>query len=134
MSISINTTNRVFKDLDLTFKANPITGDIVKKYDENAIKASIKNLVLMKPYEVPFHPEISCQANNMLFELGGPATAELVKTSIIQVITKFEPRISAFDVTVNDDIDNNAYNIVVDFVMKGSNKTVTVETMLYRTR
>ena len=39
--------SRTFSDLDLNFIANPVTGDVYKKFDENAIKASIKNLVLM---------------------------------------------------------------------------------------
>jgi phage baseplate assembly protein W len=126
--------NRVFSDLDLLFQANPITGDVVKKYDEDAVKRSVKHLILTKPYESPFHPEISCQANNLLFENATPITAELVKTSINQVLTKFEPRIQAFDVTVDDLSDQNAYSITVDFVVVGSDKTVSVNTLLHRTR
>jgi phage baseplate assembly protein W len=98
MATNLTTKNRVFSDLDMMFKAHPISGDIVKKYDENAVKQSIKNLVLTRPYESPFHPEISCQANNLLFELASPITAEIIKTTIIQVISKFEPRVSIFEV------------------------------------
>ena len=116
------------------FAANPITGDVSKKYDDNAVKQSVKNLIQMRPYESPFHPEISSQVNNLLFELPTPLTAELIRTSIIQVVTKFEPRINQFDVTVRDDSDNNAYYITVDFTIKGSDKAVTVNTLLYRSR
>ena len=40
-----NTTkfqNRQFVDLDLNFKRNPITNDVVSKKGQNAIKQSIK--------------------------------------------------------------------------------------------
>ena len=42
--MAINT--RTFKDLDFSFTAHPVTKDISRKFDENAIKASVKNLVL----------------------------------------------------------------------------------------
>lgn len=134
MAITVTTTNRVFCDLDLLFAANPITGDVSMKYDDNAVKQSVKNLIQMRPYESPFHPEISSQANNLLFELATPITAELIRTSITQVLTKFEPRLASFDVTVTDNSDQNAYIITVEFIIKGSDESVTVSTLLSRTR
>lgn len=134
MAISITTTNRIFRDLDLAFGANPVTGDVNKKYDDNAVKQSIKNLIMMRPYESPFHPEISSQVNNLLFEIASPVTAELIRTSIIQVITKFEPRVQQFEVSVIDQSDQNAYSVTVQFIVKGSDQSITVNTLLYRSR
>jgi predicted component of type VI protein secretion system len=134
MAITVSSTNRIFRDLDLAFGANPVTGDVNKKYDDNAVKQSIKNLILMRPYESPFHPEVSSQVNNLLFELPTPITAELIKTSIIQVITKFEPRVQQFEVSVTDMTDQNAYSITVQFMIKGSITSTTVNTLLYRSR
>lgn len=134
MAITVSQTNVVFRDLDLAFSANPITGDVARKYDENAVKQSIKNLIQMRPYESPFHPEISSQVYNLLFELASPVTAELIRTSIIQVITKFEPRVAQFAVDVRDNSDSNAYSITVEFIVKGSDKAVTLNTLLYRSR
>ena len=61
-----NTRN--FSDIDLTFIANPVTGDLSKKYDENAVKQSIKNLVMTRNYERPFNSSIGSQIYNVLFE------------------------------------------------------------------
>jgi phage baseplate assembly protein W len=134
MAITVSSTNTVFRDLDLLFAANPITGDVSMKYNDNAVKQSVKNLIQMRPYESPFHPEISSQVYNLLFELATPVTAELIRTSIIQVLTKFEPRLASFDVTVIDNSDQNAYIVTVDFIIKGSDQSVTVSTLLSRTR
>jgi phage baseplate assembly protein W len=134
MAITVSQTNVVFRDLDLAFSSNPITGDVARKYDENAVKQSIKSLILMKPYESPFHPEISSQVYNLLFELATPVTSELIKSSITQVISKFEPRVATFAVSVRDDMDNNAYAITVEFIVKGSSKSVTLTTLLNRLR
>ena len=35
---------RIYKDFDLSFTKNSITGDINKKLDVNAVKQSMKNL------------------------------------------------------------------------------------------
>ena len=45
-----------FSDLDLNFQRNPITKDVAMKLNEEAVKRSLKNLILLKRYEKPFHP------------------------------------------------------------------------------
>ena len=49
---------RIFKDFDMSFGINAFSGDINKKLDVNAVKQSIKNLLLTQDGEKPFHPEI----------------------------------------------------------------------------
>ena len=49
--------SRIYKDLDLSFTANALSGDIGKKFDVNAVKQSVKSLLLTKPSEKFFHPE-----------------------------------------------------------------------------
>lgn len=128
----ITRTNRSFTDLDLLFTANPITGDVSKKIDDAAIKRSLVHLVMLKPYEIPFSPHISCQANNLLFELDTPTTREIIKTSIIQVITKFEPRVRIIDVLVES--ADQGYSITIQFYIVGSEEPYSVKTLLQRTR
>ena len=58
---TINRKSRTYTDISLMFNTNPFTRDIYTKVDEEAIKNSIKNLVLTKNSERPFHPEIGSQ-------------------------------------------------------------------------
>ena len=51
-------SNRIFKDLSLNFNQNPVTKDITKVTDVEAIKRSVRNLISINHYEKPFHPEI----------------------------------------------------------------------------
>ena len=62
---------RTFTDLDLNFFAHPVTKDVTTKIDEQAIKSSVRNLILTSNYEKPFHPEIGSPLKSLLFE---PAT------------------------------------------------------------
>ena len=78
--------SRTFSDIDLNFIPHPVTGDIVKKYDESAIKAAIRNLVLTSNYERPFHSEIGSQLRNLLFVPMSPITIQLIQNTFGQTI------------------------------------------------
>ena len=131
---TLTSKNKRFSDLNFMFSSHPMTGDVTRKYDEDSVKQALISLIKTKPYESPFHPEISCQANNLLFELASPITAELIKTSIIQVISKFEPRINKFKVTVSDNIDANSYVITIEYNIIGNDRVSSVTTLLNRSR
>ena len=69
---------RQYSDLDLFFGRKTSNNDISKITDVQAVKRSIRNLVLLNTYEKPFHPEISSGIRGMLFELMTPITAKPV--------------------------------------------------------
>ena len=50
--------NRRYRDIDLNFGINPVTNDIAKVEDVNAVKRSVRNLIQTNFYERPFHPEL----------------------------------------------------------------------------
>ena len=49
---------RLYKDLALSFEKNANTKDVLQKKDVDAVKQSVRNLILTNHYERPFHPEI----------------------------------------------------------------------------
>ena len=57
-----------YKDIDLCFRRNPVTGDIAVKENENAIKQALKNLMLTRPGERPFSPNVGSTIQDLLFE------------------------------------------------------------------
>lgn len=84
--------NREYKDLNLSFLANPNTGDIVKLTGAEAVKRSIRNLVLYEFYEAPFQPKKGSGVTARLFENVTPLTAMQIKDDIERVIKYYEPR------------------------------------------
>lgn len=125
---------RIFSDLDLNFNPHPVSGDIVKKYDESAIKQSIKNLILTQNYERPFHSEIGSQIKSLLFELPTSMTASLVKRQIMDTITNFEPRANILDVTVLLSPDNNGIYCTIVFTIINTTTPISIDLFLERTR
>jgi len=131
---TINRKTRTFTDINLNFSAHPATRDIVTRIDEDAVKASVKNLVSTKNFERPFHPEIGCQVYSLLFNNFTPMTTELVRKTVEEVIVTYEPRVRLIDVRVNQDDDRNGIEIAIEFMLINSEKPITVTTFLERTR
>ena len=125
---------RTFSDLDLNFIAHPITGDVSKKYDEFAIKQSVKNLILTNHYERPFHPEIGSQITGLLFENWSPMLQSVIRQSIINTITNFEPRVQLIDILVNPSPDENSIYVEITFKIVNTEAPLTIDITLDRTR
>jgi phage baseplate assembly protein W len=125
---------RTFVDLDLNFTPHPVTGDIVVRLDENAIKRSVRNLILTKNYERPFHSEIGSQATALMFENADAFTETIIRQTIIDTIITFEPRVELIDVGVVFRPDNNAADVRIDFRILNTFTPVTMELVLERTR
>jgi phage baseplate assembly protein W len=125
---------RIFSDLDLNFNPHPVTGDLVRKYDENAIKQSIKNLIMTRHYERPFHSELGSPIRELLFDLLTPVTALMVRRAIIDLISNFEPRVKLLGVEVIPSEENNALYVSITFKMVNTEAPLSLEFLLERTR
>ena len=106
----------VFKDVSFTF-IHPATGDVLPATDIDAVKNSIKNIVLTPLGTRPFFPEFGTRASSILFELADGFTALQIKDEIERGVRKFEKRIANFQVSVSDDHERNAYRITTTFQM-----------------
>jgi phage baseplate assembly protein W len=127
-----NTRN--FSDLDLNFTAHPVTKDIVLRYDENAIKTSLKNLILTSNFERPFHSEIGSPIKRLLFEPTTPMLAVVMKRAIVDTVNNFEPRVQLLNVDVDVAIDSNAIRVTIEFKIVNTERPLTLDLVLERTR
>ena len=126
---------RRYIDLDLLFKRMIPSGDVNTITDIQAVKRSVRNLVLLNPYEKPFHPEIGSGVRGMLFELMTPFLAAQLTKKIEDVINNFEPRARLVSVRSIPDYDRNAYEVSVEFyVVNAPTELVDLTVMLERLR
>ena len=122
---------RQYSDLDLFFGRKTSNNDISKITDVQAVKRSVRNLVLLNTYEKPFHPEISSGVRGMLFENMTPITANILARKFEDVINNFEPRARLISVTAIPDLDRNAYEVAVQFyVVNTPTELVDISLML----
>jgi phage baseplate assembly protein W len=106
---------RQYRDLDLFFSRKNGTNDIEKITDVEAVKRSIRNLVLTNFYEKPFHPEIGSGIRDMLFENMTPITAVVLARKVEDVIENFEPRARLISVRSLPNLDRNEYEVTIEF-------------------
>lgn len=125
---------RIFSDLDLNFTAHPVTGDVTRRFDENAIKTSLKNLILTSNYERPFHSEIGSPIKRLLFEPATPMLEALITKAITDVVNNFEPRVILIDVTSQVSEDSNSVNVSIEFKIINTERPLTLDLVLERTR
>lgn len=123
-----------FADLDLDFVANPITGDLSRKLDEEAVKRALRNLIQLNRYEKPFHPEIDPGVTSLLFELINPATAVLLQRRIVEIVNHYEPRVELLAVNVEDQHEENLYNVSIEFRVVNEDNSIVVNFSLTRLR
>ena len=126
---------RRYVDLDLFFQKKIPNKDVNTITDVQAVKRSVRNLVLLNPYEKPFHPEISSGIRGMLFELMTPFVAAQLTKKVEDVINNFEPRARLVSVRSTPDYDRNAYEVSVEFyVVNTPTELVDLTVMLERLR
>lgn len=126
---------RKYVDLDLFFEKKIPNNDVNKITDIQAVKRSVRNLVLLNPYEKPFHPEIGSGVRGMLFELMTPFVAAQLTKKVEDVINNFEPRARLVSVRSIPDYDRNAYEVSVEFyVVNAPTELVDLTVMLERLR
>ena len=126
---------RQYTDLDLFFGRKSVSKDINKVTDVQAVKRSIRNLVLTNHYEKPFHPEIGSGVRDMLFELMTPLTAHILTRKIEDVIENFEPRARLISVRAQPNLDRNEYECTIEFfVVNAPTELVDLTVFLERLR
>ena len=125
---------RTYVDLDLDFTRHPVTNDVVKITDVEAVKRSVKNLINTQFYERPFHPELGCGVRDMLFENYTPMTGIFMRRKIEEVLRNYEPRANLSSIQVNEQMDRNAIDVVVNFYVLNLPNPVSVTTTLQRIR
>jgi phage baseplate assembly protein W len=124
----------VYSDIDATFFAHPIRKDIVRKVNRDAVKQSVKSLVLTNFYERPFKPDIGCNIKGLLFELFTPSTRQQVRRAIEETISNYEPRAEIIDILVQDYQDSHALSVTIAFFVLNDPEPVTLDILLERVR
>ena len=123
-----------YSDLNLDFMAHPTTGDVMKLTGDEAIKRSVRNLILTNFYDRPFRSFIGTNVNRLLFENPNPLTATFLKDAIKEVVNNYEPRVDVRDVVVTFDNDNNGFVATIIFNILNRLEPLTTIIFLERIR
>jgi phage baseplate assembly protein W len=108
-----------FKDLSMSFQANPINYDLIALKNESAIARSIRNLVLTYPGERFFNENLGSKVSRSLFENIDEISASVIKDEIENTINNYEPRVDLINVIVEPNYDNAEFNVTINYRIVG---------------
>mgnify|MGYP001374070304 CR=1 FL=1 len=109
-----------FKDISMTFQANPLNLDLIGLKNENAIARSVRNIVFTLPGEKFFNENFGSRISASLFENIDDISADIVVDEITQSINEWEPRVNLLDVNAFPDFDNNSFDVVIIYDIIGA--------------
>ena len=124
----------VYSDFFTDFSRSSSTGQLNKKTNENAVKQSIRNLLLTDFYERPFHPEIGSNLRGLLFENITPGVIPRAKKAIEEVFDLYEPRAALIRTDVIPTSDSLGLVVTIYFRIINSEGTESLDVILERTR
>lgn len=117
-----------YKDIDFSFSVNPFTGDLNVVQDSNAIKQSLKNIIMTLKGEKSFNYTFGAAAQNILFENSGDVSMTVLN-DIDSAIRNNEPRVKLNKVSL--DTSGTETRIVIDYEYSlESGQTVTDTTVV----
>jgi phage baseplate assembly protein W len=124
----------LYSDFHKDLTQNPISEDLALKINEEAVKESIKNLILTDKGERLMQPLVGGNIRAMLFENNTPATIKLIQEQVKATIRQYEPRAALLDVVVTSSLDESTVQVAVYFYINNLERPITVTVFLERTR
>jgi len=119
----MKTPNFNITDLSNDFLVNPLTGDVSIKKNIDAIKQSMKNLLLMDQFDKPFNPEINANLKQYLFEnIPFGILKTILDEKIRFILENYEKRIIVKNVELQFKPEQNYIQIDISFSLKNTSE------------
>ena len=110
-----------FKDISMTFQANPLNNDLIALKNENAIARSIRNIVFTLPGEKFFDSSFGSRITDSLFDNIDDITATIIVDEIRESIETNEDRVKLNNVEAFPDYENNSFDLTITYEIVGRN-------------
>ena len=133
--VTANTAKEVvFSDFFTDFSRSSTSGQLNRKTNEDAVKQSVRNLLLTDKYERPYQPEIGSNIKSLLFDNWTPAVGEIMKQHVQDVFDNWEPRAELVNCWIQASPDYNSILVKIYFRLINSAETTEFDVILKRVR
>tara|TARA_B100000579_G_scaffold144814_1_gene117533 strand:- start:494 stop:910 length:417 start_codon:yes stop_codon:yes gene_type:complete len=127
------TARKWYTDIDFNLKPHPSSGDLTLKYDKEAIKGAIRNIILTNKYERPFKPNLGANLRTYIFELSDDITRFEIRKRIIDALETFEPRVRISEINLSTS-GMNRLHVNIGYGIVGIAEPQNLEVTLERVR
>ena len=132
--VLLSRRDKTYVDISLSWEPNPLTGDITTLRDVRAINASLKNIIMTYPLEIPFNSNFGSEVSTLLFDPVDLATSGILLLEIERAITNDEPRVEVENVRVVPYDDRGEFVVFIEYKIVGTEQIYEVSEILTPTR
>lgn len=122
------------RDIDLSFKKHPLTGDLASKTGSAAIRQSIINIVRTNYYDRGFNVDLGTNLDSSMFENITVITTRQIHDNISNSIRNFEPQVQLVDVEVIAEDNGDTVNVRIYYTELNKTSVETLAIDLSRVR
>lgn len=123
-----------FSDFYTNLNVHPTKNDLYREVNEEAVKNSIRNLLLTNRGERIYNSSLGSDIRAILFENFSTATESVLADLVRTTVSNFEPRAHILQVYVNSEIDEHLIHITIVFNIINKEEPITLELILNRIR
>ena len=123
-----------YSDFLSSFEIDPVKRDLNKVTNEEAIKTSIRNLLLTNTGDRLYNPKLGSNIRSILFENFSPAMDSVLADLIRTTIENYDPRAKIQEVFVNSEVDDHYVAVTLVFSIINIEQPITLELFLNRIR
>tara|TARA_B110000285_G_scaffold30388_1_gene31097 strand:+ start:2519 stop:2920 length:402 start_codon:yes stop_codon:yes gene_type:complete len=124
----------VYSDFFTDLDKHPIRSTVLRKTNVDAVKQSLRNLMLTDKGERLFQPNLGGNIRAMLFENITAQTFLTMQEHIKDVIAAHEPRADVIDVYIAQTSQEHEVQVTIVFRVVNVQEPVTLELLLERVR
>jgi phage baseplate assembly protein W len=133
-STPVRRKQELYSDFFTDLLSLDVTRDIAKAMNEDAVKQSIRNLLLTNRGDRLFNNTLGSDIYSLLFENSSPALEQTLSDYIKTTIENYEPRAELIDVVVDSEADEHEVLVVINFRVLNKTEPVSLELVLNRIR
>lgn len=123
-----------YSDIPTNFDSVPGTESLTRLTNEDALKSSVKNVILTQFGERFFQPTFGSSIRKLLFENSENFLKEDLRGEIIRTVNQNEPRASISNLDIIVDPENYLIKVYIVFFGINRNEPVVLDFILRRVR
>ena len=126
--------NQVYSDFLTDMNRHPVSGDITRFVNEQAVIRSCKNLIMTNRGERPYQPRVGSNIHKALFEPMDDLTTHQISNFVKETLEQNEPRVKILQLNTLADYDNNQYIVSLTVMILNKQDPVSFSVNLQRVR
>jgi phage baseplate assembly protein W len=134
MELQKRVPRELYRDFLTSFTPHPNTGDVAVAVDVEAVKRSVRNLVMTNKGERLLSPNIGTNIRRLLFENISPRISQMLIDYIRTTIENYEPRARLENIDVIPNYLQPGYDVFIEFTVLYLETPVRLQLFLERIR